>query len=142
MMIFGDFVFTLNTAAISSLARDTKYRWGAQERFGKPEALQWLGPGTDTISLPGVVYPAFRGGAGQVDRLRTMAADATPKSLIDGDGNVYGRWIVESISETQSEFAAYGFFRKQEFALSLKHYDGGTFGGAVDLLSDWAASWL
>ncbi|HBG96500.1 MAG TPA: oxidoreductase, partial [Chromatiaceae bacterium] len=40
----------------------------------------------------------------------------------DGSGMVWGRWIIESISDTKSVFFSDGAARKIEFTLSLKRY--------------------
>lgn len=124
-MILGTYIFSLNTAAFQELDRSTEYRWVAIDRHGQDAALQYTGPGADTIELPGVVYPSYRGGGGQIDKLRALASLAQPQSLIDGAGNVYGRWVITAIHEKKSEFAAFGQPLKQEFTISLRRYDGG-----------------
>lgn len=134
-MILGDYLFSLNTAAYQSLDRQTEYRWGSQERFGAHEALQFLGPGGDTINLAGIVYPSYRGGAGQVQELRDLAARGEPLQLIGGTGNVYGRWVVEGITEKQGEFAPMGTPRKQEFTVKMRHFDGGGYNALVQFVS-------
>lgn len=131
MLMLGDFQFSLNTAAFQELNRAAEYRWASQERFGKHEALQYTGPGADTITLPGVLYPTFRGGGGQISKLRALAAQGKPQLLIDGTGNVLGRWVIESVEERKSHFAALGAARKIEFTVKLRHFDGGDFNKVV-----------
>ncbi|WP_323119973.1 phage tail protein [Burkholderia alba] len=125
MMMLGSYIFGLNTAAFQELNRRTEYRWVAQDRIGQDPALQYVGPGGDTISLPGVIYPGFRGGGGQLDKIRVLAGQRLPQLLVDGAGNVYGRWVIEGVEERQSLFAALGQPRKQEFTISLRRFDGG-----------------
>ena len=48
---------------------------------GQESAWQFTGPGDDTIRLSGVVYPEFRGGFGQIDDLRKMAAQGVQLRL-------------------------------------------------------------
>jgi len=124
-MKLGSYLFSLNTAAFQELNRKTEYRWAAVERHGQDDALQYTGPGDDTVELPGVIYPSYRGGGGQLTQLRALAAQAQPQSLIDGMGNVYGRWVITGVDEKQSLFAAFGQPRKQEFTLRLRRFDGG-----------------
>lgn len=132
MMTLGGFQFGISTAAYQELRRKTEYRWPAQERFMQGEALQYVGPGADTITLPGVIYPGFRGGTGQLDAMRALAAQGTPHMLITGAGSVLGEWVVERIEEGQSVFAAAGAPRKQEFTMSLRKYAGpASVGGAL-----------
>lgn len=124
MMSLGGFRFGLNTAAYQELSRTTEQRWAAQDRFGQDAALQHTGPGPETMTLPGVVYPEFRGGFAQVDRMRELAGRGRPLSLITGTGRVLGRYVIERVEERQSVFAARGMARKIEFTLNLRRYDG------------------
>lgn len=123
MMSLGSFQFGIATAAYQELSRTTEWRWPAQERFMQGQALQYVGPGGDTINLPGVIYPEFRGGFGQLERMRAAANQGQPLVLIDGSGVVMGRWVIERLDEKQSVFAAAGRPRKQEFTLALRKFD-------------------
>lgn len=134
MMQLGSFQFGLATAAYQEFTRSTAYTWAALARFGKDDALQSTGPGADTITLPGVVFPEFRGGTGQVDAMRALAAAAEPQALIDGRGRMLGQWVIEGIDERGSIFAQRGIARRQEFTLRLRRYpdDGpSALGGLV-----------
>lgn len=126
MMMLGSFQFGINTAAFQELNRDTAFQWPAQDRFSKAPALQFVGPATETLSLPGVIYPAWRGGAGQVQAMRALAGRGVPLLMVDGFGNTMGQWVIESINEKQSMFFAFGVPRKQEFTLNLKKFDDGS----------------
>ncbi len=134
-LMLGSYMFSLNTAAFQELNRKTEYRWVAVERHGQDDALQYTGPGQDTVDLPGVVYPSYRGGGGQITKLRALAAQAQPQSMIDGAGNVYGRWVVLGVDEKQSIFAAFGQPKKQEFTVRLRRFDGGPSNLLVSMLS-------
>lgn len=124
MLQLGSFQFGVTTAAYQSLQHNTEWRWPSQDRFGNREALQYVGPGPETISLPGVIYPEWRGGLGRVEQLRQLAAEGKPQMMIDGRGNILGRWVIERVEEKQSVFADAGVPRKQEFTLQLRRYLG------------------
>lgn len=124
-MMLGSYIFSLSTAVYQELERKTEYRWVVQERLNQDPALQYTGPGADTVSLPGVVYPSWRGGGGQIDTMRSLAGKGLPQLLVDGAGNIYGRWVIEGVEEKQSVFAAFGQPLKQEFTINLRRYDGG-----------------
>jgi len=125
MMRLGSFSFGINTAAYNELRRSTEYKWPAQERFGQYDALQFTGPGQDSITLSGVILTAYRGGTGQLDRLRSLAAQGRPQLLVSGLGSIMGRWVIERIDEGQTVFAAAGMPRRQEFTVQLRRYGGG-----------------
>jgi hypothetical protein len=119
MMQLGSYQFSIGTAAYKELRRSTEYRWAKQDRFGKLPTRQFTGPGDDTITLSGVIFSEYRGGVGQLDDMRSEAEVGEPLLLIDGDGNLLGRWVIEGVDETQSVFAAAGRPRKQEFTIKL-----------------------
>lgn len=125
MMSLGSFRFGVLTAAYQELQRVSEYRWPAQDRVGNTPQLQFVGRGADTITLPGVIYPEWNGGAGQLDRLRALADQGLPQMLVSGMGRVMGRWVIERVEEKQGPFFAGGVPRKQEFTLQLRKYDDG-----------------
>ena len=124
MLQLGPFQFGVTTAAYQSLRRSSEYRWPEQERFNNPAALQYVGPGAESITLSGVVYPEWRGGIHVIDDLRDLASQGLPQLMIDGRGNLLGRWVIERVEEAQSVFADAGVPRKQEFTLQLRRYHG------------------
>lgn len=144
MMTLGVFQFSIATAAYKELTRSTAYRWPSQERFGKRPSMQFTGPGEDSITLPGVIYPEYRGGFGQLDAMRGLAGRGMPLTMIDGSGSVLGEWVIERVEDKQTVFAAAGLPRKQEFSLSLKRADDieaqGLVGGVASAVSGLVAS--
>ena len=121
-LALGTFRFSMATAAYQSLRRAAEYRWPAQERYGRAPARQFVGPGSETLELEGVVYPTHQGGVGQVASLRALAGTGEPLDLSDGLGATWGQWVIERVEETQSVFFADGRPRKVEFRLALARY--------------------
>jgi phage protein U len=124
MFMLGSFRFSLNMAVFQEMHRTAEYRWPGQDRFGQLPALQYTGPGEETITLPGIIYPEWRGSANAMDMLRALAAQGQPQTLLDAQGNLYGRWVVTQVDETRSIFAAFALPRKIEFSVTLKRFDG------------------
>lgn len=122
MMALGPYRFATSSAAYQSLRRTTEYRWPAQERLGSRPARQFVGGGNESISLAGVIYPHFPGGLRQLERMRDVAGQGLPLHLTDGRGKAWGRWVIESIEETQTTFFADGTPRKIEFIVQLAAY--------------------
>ena len=122
MMSLGEYRFGLSTAAYQDLTHSTTYRWQAQERLGRMPARQYLGPGEETVSLSGVIHPHYRGGLGQVDRMRAEAGRGEPLDLSTGDGTIMGQWVVTRIEETRRVLDADGAPRRIEFRLDLARY--------------------
>lgn len=124
MMALGSFRFGVNRAGYQSFSRSASWRWEAQDRLGRAPALQYLGPGSDEITLEGVIYPHFRGGLRQVELMRLVAGGGQPMILVDGLGWVWERWVIATVEERKSLFLADGAPRKIEFTLGLRAYGG------------------
>ena len=122
MMALGEYRFSVSTAAYRELTRSNEYRWAAQERLGRLPARQYLGPGPETVSLSGVIYPHYRGGLGQLDRMRAEAGRGEPLDLSTGDGTIMGKWVVTRIEETRQVLDADSAPRRIEFRLQLARY--------------------
>lgn len=122
MMRLGPFGFGISTAAYQQLRRTTDYSWPGIERYGQFDALQYTGPGMDTITLSGVIIPEYRGGTWQLDNLRNLAATGEPQLLVSGLGMVLGYWVIDRVEEGQSVFAVAGVPRRQEFTVSLRRF--------------------
>ncbi len=123
MMTLGRYRFGITTAAYAELTRTAEWRWQTLDRFGDTPAVQHTGKGAESITLPGVIFPEWRGGAGQLDAMRALADSGEPQMLIDGSGRVMGMWAIERVEERQATFAAAGMPRRQEFTLALKKVD-------------------
>lgn len=124
MLMLGDFQFALNVAVFKEIKRSTDYMWPTQNRFGQRQARQFTGMGDDTITLPGTIFPEWKGSTNAMKTLRAMAALGQPNLLLDGTGQIYGRWVVTKVDETRSIFAAYTQPKKIEFSVTLGYFDG------------------
>ena len=125
MMQLGFYQFALDNAVYQSLSRSSEYRWSRQTRIGSNDALQFTGYGADTIEFTGVIYPHFRGGLKQIDKMRRQASLGVPLPLVSGQGKVLGLWAVEAVTEGQQVFAKQGAPLKQDFTMRITRYDGG-----------------
>lgn len=123
MMSLGQFVFSLTTLAYQDLQRQTSWRHAANSRVGARPARQFLGPGDDTITLSGMVAMEFTNGAASIDEIRTMADTGKAWPLVDGAGYVYGQWVIEGLTTTNTLFLANGVARRVEFQISLTRVD-------------------
>jgi phage protein U len=122
MMALGEYRFSVSTAAYNDFRRNTAWRWASQQRLGRLPAKQYLGPGEDTIEMGGTIYPHYNGGLKQIDSMRDEAGKGEPLLLVDGLGNVWGKWCILSIEETRSRHLNNGAPLKQDFRLRLENY--------------------
>lgn len=123
LMALGPFVFNLPTLAYSELQRSTSWRWPGNSRVGARDALQFVGPGDDTIRVSGVLVPEVAGSLSSLRQLRSMADAGKTYAMVDGAGRVMGAWVIEEMTEGGSYFTTEGVARRTDFAISLKHAD-------------------
>jgi len=127
MLVLGDFAFMVGTIAHQTLKRTHEYRWARQDRLLRAPARQFVGVGDERIDLDGYLLPHYTGGADALNTLRTRASAGQPQELVDHYGAVYGRYVVESIEETDNELDPHGQPRRVDFRIALAAYgeDGG-----------------
>ena len=143
MAALGQFTFALNTIAFQELRRSTSWRHPSNARVGARPARQYVGPGDETITLTGLQAPEFMGDRKALDRLREMADRGNAYALVNGAGENFGAWVIESMDETGTLFVREGVPRRVEFTINLARVDdaladpaGGTDGG-----DDWGDWW-
>lgn len=123
MLSLGMFVFSLSTLAYQELQRQTIWRHASNSRVGAAPALQFVGRGDDTITLPGIILPELAGSTLSLDALRMMANTGKAWPMVEGSGRIYGLWVIDSLSETKTLFFRDGTPRRIEFTLTLKRTD-------------------
>jgi phage protein U len=122
MMALGAFRFSIDTAAYQQLERVWSYRWEPQDRIGRQVAMQFTGTGATEINIEGIIYPAYRGGLDQVERMAAIAGTGEPQRLVDGRGRIWGLFVITEVRETQKVFGPSGAARRVDFAMQLKSY--------------------
>lgn len=138
MMALGLFVFATATLPYQQLQRTTSWRHPSNSRLGLRPARQFVGPGDDSITLSGTLYPELTGGRVSLAMVRAMAETGRAWPLIEGSGAFYGLWVIESVDETGSVFFADGSARKIDFSLKLARVDD----EQVDMLGSVTSSIL
>jgi phage protein U len=123
MMCLGQFIFDLKSAPYQSLAWKFGWRHPASARVGLRPARQYIGPDDETMTLSGVLLPEFAGDPISLNELRQMADEGEAYVLVDGNGGIAGRFVIESIEETRTIFFQDGTARQIDFSLSLARAD-------------------
>lgn len=123
LMSLDQFVFGISTLAYAELQRQTQWKHRSSSRVGARDARQFGGPGDDTITLTGTLVPELTGKLVSLDELRAMGNAGEAYAMVDGAGNVYGAFVIESMGETKSLFYEDGTPRRVEFNISLTRVD-------------------
>lgn len=118
----GDFQFDIPNGVPQTLDRHADFRWEEQPRLLREPAWQYVGPGSQKITLDGVLFPQFTGTIRTLDQLRALAEPGDPLMFTDGMGRVFGLWCIASVKEKQSTYLEGGAPRKIDFTLELVKY--------------------
>lgn len=122
MMALGEFRFSLATASPDSIQSNEGYTWAEQAVMNSAPALQFTGIDAPTKSLRGRIFPQFRGGLSQLDKMREMGRKGEPLTLVNASGVVLGDWVILSIDQTETLHDKEGNAKRLEFTLNLKRY--------------------
>lgn len=136
MFALGMFVFELRTVPFQELERVSKWRFASNNRLGRRPRRQFLGADDDTITLKGELRPEITGGSLSLEALRVMAATGKSWTLIAGNGRIYGLFLIDSITEGNSDILKDGTPRKITFSITLNRSDD----NSVDTLGNLATS--
>lgn len=122
-MMLGTIRFSVLRAAYQELVRSVEHRWAGHEFLGEAPAYQYVGPGEETITLTGTVYPHIPTSWGSIAAMRDLAAKGLPQMLVSGIGDVLGRWVIVRVEEGQPSHFILGIPRKQTFSVTLRKHN-------------------
>lgn len=123
LLALGDFAFTIDDVLFDRLRRRRSWRHPANDRVHARAASQFAGPGDDDISIGGVLAPGQLGRADALEDLAAMADTGRAFALVDGEGFVYGAFVILDLDEDKRHFLADGQALVVDFTLSLRRVD-------------------
>jgi hypothetical protein len=115
----GSVEFSLPAGTFTQIERGTSWRVDVPdpiEGLGVPDVR---GRESDEITITGIVFPGFTGTLDSVERLRDAGDAGEPLLLVDGEGTIYGSWVVRSLQEMRAEHLPSGIPRKMNWTLVL-----------------------
>lgn len=142
MLMLGDVPFEAPGTSYQTLRRSSEYRQPSADRAYRRPIHQDAGPGRDTITLDGVVFPGALGASGlaHLEALRTLADAGEYRILVAGTGEVYGRYVVTALEETRTRAYRDGAPRRVAWRLSLSRYGDDAPGGHQSAMEADAAA--
>lgn len=123
LMAFGMFLFEIGSLAHDELQRKSDWRHARSGRVGARDATQFTGVGDETISLSGAVYGEISDGRVSIDTLRDMADTGDAMPLVDGNGTVFGTFIITAIDERHAFLMEDGRPRRIDFGIDFLRVD-------------------
>lgn len=97
-------------------------------RFGAQDAEQTVGFPSPRLVIDGLLFPKELGGKSQFDAIRGSLGQALMMvGFADSTGRVFGRVVIERVSDTQEHIAEDGSGKMLTFSIEIKG-TGGTLG--------------
>lgn len=123
LLALGMFDFSIDTALFNQLQRRRNWRHPSGDRVGARAVSQFAGQGDDTITLGGLLAPGQIGHAEALDDIALMADAGAAYPLLDGEGYVYGAFVITDLDETKRNFLVDGQALTVDFVITLKRVD-------------------
>jgi phage protein U len=123
LLALGMFVFGMDSLVYNQVQRRRSWRHPTNDRVGARPAGQFAGPGDDVFTLPGVLAPGLTGRREALDELAAMADLGEAHTLVDGDGEHFGAYVITDLDETRRHITIDSQPRLIDFTLTLKRMD-------------------
>lgn len=123
LMTLGMFIFGMDSAAYQDLQRSREWRHETSDRHGARPAVQFIGPGPDTITMAGLIVPELGGKFSSLDTLAVMADAGDTYPLVDGAGRIFGNYRITRLEEQHLSVMAGGAPRHVGFRIELQRGD-------------------
>lgn len=120
-MALGTFVFGLSSDfAYERLERKSSGGWVSLDIIASKPMSHQTGQGLETLRLSGVAM--YKGGMARLDQLRGLINARVPYVLVDGIGRNWGRWRIESVSESQRSIIDDGTAMVLDWTVELEEF--------------------
>lgn len=123
LLSIGMFIFGIDRPTYQELQRRRDWKWEGSPRFGARDALQFTGPGDDTITINGLLVPEIgAGGYADIEKLCEMADSGEIQDVVLGDGTVLGQFVIVAVDDREQDIMLGGRARLYDFAVDLRRY--------------------
>lgn len=124
-MALGPFMFRAHGFGYSDVGRNLNTPWAELKTVGRPDALQWTGPTSETVKISGVLFPEEFGGLGTLEGLRLAARNGIPLFLVSLGGGIFGRQAIQRIEEERKYHTRRGLPRKNSYSIEVRKLGSG-----------------
>lgn len=123
LMRLGPHRFEAKGPSYQSFERSMAARWESIDLIGAAPAYQYMGPGEESASLAGVIFPfgppSVSGGFRALAAMELEIGRGQPLVLVSGYGKVFGAFGLRNITRTETMAFTRGEPQKIEFSLDL-----------------------
>lgn len=123
LLAIGMFVFEIPNILFEQLKRRRSWRHPTSDRVGARPASQFAGEGDDTLAISGALVPGIFGRREALEDLAAMGKQGRSWSVVDGEGYVYGAYVILDLDETKRNIVDGGQARIIDFTINLLRVD-------------------
>lgn len=121
-MVLGGFKFEVGRTGFDELSENFAYKWNYIDNAKSVANGQFSARQRQTINLKGLISTR-EAGVTSFDELLEKAGKGEALTLVDGRGQVHGKFVVESLKKTSTAFIGQGIPRVVTFDMSIKEYE-------------------
>jgi phage protein U len=133
LYLLGAVRFEVWPVNAEEVERETGADFAEKPVIGRRPILEFVGEGSETITLSGRLFPEKLGGSLEMLQAQRAAGRAVP--LMRGDGRPFGWVVIERVSESSSRLMADGVGRMIEFNVSVRRSEAPGAGGYFGIIS-------
>lgn len=123
LMSLGSFIFSIDDLLFDQIRERRTWRHPAGDRVGLAPSYQYAGPGEHTLSMGGLLAPGQIGRREALEDIVTLAKTGEAHPLVDGEGYVYGAFVITGLDTTKSHFLKFGLALKVDFTIDMVRAD-------------------
>lgn len=127
----GPFRFDVTGLPANQISRETSGRWASHDVVGTAPLLEFIGPGTDQITINADLFPSdlHPTSPAQLAALRAATRAGSTFMFVLDTGDVIGRVEIDKVSETGTHFKKRKGAQKISVSIALKATGGRTGSG-------------
>ena len=136
LLALGPHIFDILPMSLQRIEEQTKARWPAVARFGRPPARQFTGMDEDSLKIDGLIFEDEWAGHQQYLAIKATQRAGVPIMMLGwasggGYASVFGNVVLLSVGATHEYLRSDGIGRKIAFTIEVASFggDAGGFGG-------------
>ena len=124
-MLFQIGPLTLDTIpfAAESFGRNAGADLAVKPVMGGLQPREFMGEADETITISGQLLPTKLGGMSELDLAYSLSTSATKVPLVRGDGRSFGWYVIDKVSEQQTDLTRFGVGFVVRYTLNLTKVD-------------------
>ena len=136
LLSLGGIIFEVAPINLHEIETTVGADYAEKDVVGAAKPREYMGEADTTITLSGKMFPQKFGGLGGFAALQLMAQLGVPQMVVQGSGAVWGFYLIDKVTRTDTYLDAGGVGRIVEFEINLiRSPQGPTMSGMISQIS-------